>query len=141
MFRLAYKDRWIRLPHGVRLHVRPATTVAMAAAQAAARRQAAQIVSDAPEDDALRRGIATMLTIQALGRELIRAWEGVVDENGAPVPCTPEAIDALLAHEEMAVAFFDEVVARTKAIEAEGNGFGPAPSGTSATGRNIVTDA
>lgn len=143
MFRLAHKDRWIDLPHGVRLRISPLTTVMVAAAQASARRRALDVIrrEDAPEDDSLRRGLALMLTIQALGRECIRAWEGVADEDGADVPCTPEAIDVLLSHEDMAFAFFDAAMAPLRAADAEGNASRPAPDGTSAAGLNTAADA
>jgi hypothetical protein len=136
MFRLAHKDRWVDLPHGVRVLIAPLTTVVVAAAQAAARRRALDVIrrEDAPEEDNLRRGLALMLTIQALGRECIRAWEGVADEDGADVPCTPEAIDVLLSHEDMAFAFFDAAMVPIRAAEAEGNASRPAPGGTSAAG-------
>jgi hypothetical protein len=143
MFRLAHKERWIDLPHGVRLHVAPLTTVMVAAAQSAARRRALGVISreDAPEDDNLRRGLALMLTIQALGRECIRGWEGVVDEDGAEVPCTPETIEGLLSHEEMAFGFFDAAMGPLRAMEAEGNASRPAPPGTAEAGRNTAEGA
>ncbi|WP_297857948.1 hypothetical protein [Elioraea sp.] len=127
----------------MRLLVSPLTTVMVAAAQAQARRRALDVIrrEDAPEDDTLRRGLALMLTIQALGRECIRAWDGVVDEDGAAVPCTPEAIDALLSHEDMAFAFFDAVMQPIRATEAEGNASRPAPDGTSAAGRSTAEGA
>jgi hypothetical protein len=143
MFRLAQKERWVELPHGVRLRVAPLTTVMVAAAQAAARRRALELLGkeDVPEQENLRRGVALMLTIQALGRECIRAWEGVVDEEGAMVPAAPEAIEVLLSHEEMAFAFFDAVMTPLRVVEAEGNASGPAPHGTVAAGQNTAEAA
>lgn len=143
MFRLACKERWIDLLHGVRLRIAPLTTVMVAAAQAVARRRAFDVIrrEDAPEDDNLRRGLALMLTIQALGRECIREWQGVVDEDGADVPCTPQTIDALLSHEDMAFAFFDAAMAPIRAAEAEGNASRPAPPGTAEAGRTTAEDA
>jgi hypothetical protein len=143
MFRLAQKERWVELPHGVRLLVAPITTIMVAAAQAAARRRALELLGkeELPEQENLRRGVALMLTIQALGRECIRAWENVVDEDGAAVPITPEAIEVLLSHEEMAFALFDAVMTPLRAVEAEGNASGPAPDGTSAAGQTTAEDA
>jgi hypothetical protein len=82
-----------------------------------------------------------MLTIQALGRECIRAWENVVDEDGAMVPITPEAIEVLLSHEEMAFAFFDAVMTPLRLVETEGNASRLAPDGTSAAGQTTAEDA
>jgi hypothetical protein len=143
MFRLKQKERWVELPHGVRLRVAPLTTVVVAAAQASARRRALELLGkeELPEQENLRRGVALMLTIQALGRECIRAWEGVVDEEGAMVPAAPEAIEVLLSHEEMAFAFFDAVMAPLRVVEAEGNASGPAPHGTVAAGQNTAEAA
>jgi hypothetical protein len=140
MFRLKQKERWVELPHGVRLRVAPITTVVVAAAQASARKRAFELLGkeEIPEQENLRRGVALMLTIQALGRECIRAWENVVDEDGAAVPITPEAIEILLSHEEMAFAFFDAVMTPLRVVEAEGNASGPVPHGTAAAGRNIA---
>jgi hypothetical protein len=140
MFRLAQKERWVELPHGVRLRVAPITTIMVAAAQASARRRVLELLGkeEMPEQENLRRGVALMLTIQALGRECIRAWENVVDEEGATVPITPEAIEVLLSHEEMAFAFFESVMTPLRAVEAEGNASRPALHGTAAAGRNTA---
>jgi urease accessory protein UreF len=140
MFRLAQKERWVELPHGVRLRVAPITTIMVAAAQAAARKRVLDLLGkeEMPEQENLRRGVALMLTIQALGRECIRAWENVVDEEGAAVPITPGAIEVLLSHEEMAFAFFESVMNPLQAVQAEGNASGPAPHGTAAAGRNTA---
>jgi hypothetical protein len=143
MFRLAQKERWVELPHGVRLLVAPITTIMVAAAQAAARRRALELLGkeELPEQENLRRGVALMLTIQALGRECIRAWENVVDDDGAMVPAAPEAIEVLLSHEEMAFAFFDAVMTPLRVVEAEGNASGPAPHGTAAAAQNTAEAA
>jgi len=142
MFRLVQKERWIDLPHGVRLLVAPVTTVLVAAAQASARRRALELLGkeEMPEQENLLRGVALMLTIQALGRECIRAWQNVVDENGEEVPLTSIAIDLLLSHEEMAFSFFDAVMSPLRAVEAEGNASGLAPHGMAEAGQNIVED-
>jgi hypothetical protein len=143
MFRISHKERWIELPHGVRLLVTPITTVMVAAAQSAARRRVLELLGkdDVPEQENLRRGVALMLTIQALGRECIRAWQNVVDEDGKAVPLTPEAIEVLLSHEEMAFAFFEAVMTPLRLVEAEGNASRPAPDGTSAAGQTTAEDA
>jgi hypothetical protein len=143
MFRLAQKERWVELPHGVRLRVAPITTIMVAAAQAAARRRVLDLLGkeELPEQENLRRGVALMLTIQALGRECIRAWENVVDEEGAAVPITPGAIEVLLSHEEMAFAFFESVMNPLQAVQAEGNASRPALHGTAAAGRNTAEAA
>lgn len=140
MFRLAQKERWVDLPHGVRLLVVPITTVLVAAAQASARRRALELLGkeDLPESETLRRGVALMLTIQALGRECIRAWQNVVDEDGEEVPLTSAAVDMLLSHEEMAFSFFDAVMSPLRAVDAEGNASGLAPRGTAEAGQNIA---
>lgn len=34
--------------------------------------------------------------VNAKAKEVIKGWEGLEDEGGKPIPCTPESIDMLL---------------------------------------------
>ena len=88
---LKREPHWLDLGHGVRLHVRPCTTALMMAARAEVQRA---IVPSQNETEAA--GERTAALVKALGRLGIQEWEGVGDGDGAPLPLTPEGIDALL---------------------------------------------
>ena len=97
---LKREPNWLDLGHGVRLHVRPCTTALMMAARAEVQRT---IVPSENETEAA--GERTAALVKALGRLGIHEWEGVGDADGAPIPPTPEGVDALLDLWPMAEAF------------------------------------
>lgn len=120
---LSSEPKWADLPHGVRLKLRPATTAIVSAAQARATRLAIEATTELgqPDDEDLRRGFAFMLLVQSLARYLVIEWEGVCDTNGQQLPLSPEAIDRLMEHDEIAAAFWDAAMRPLRVVDAEGN--------------------
>jgi hypothetical protein len=120
--RAAGAPRWLDLPHGVRVQVRPVTSAVVAAAQSAGRRRLAEL-SDAERADAdWLAGLAFATTVAEIGRLAIVAWDGVVDEAGDPVAPTAEAIEALMQQDDMAFAFWIAATVTLHEVVAEGNG-------------------
>jgi hypothetical protein len=107
---------WVELPRGVRVEIRPVTTAVMAAAQAAALREA-----DVEMDPDLARGLAFALLVKALARHAVTAWEGVGDAAGKPLPLSPEAVERLMDLDEMASAFWERALLPIRTVAAEGN--------------------
>jgi hypothetical protein len=121
---LSREPRWLDLGHGVQLHVAPLTTALMAAA-----RSDPGVVS-LPED-ASNETVAVAMA-KALARLVVLDWDGVGDAEGAPVPVTPEGIDALLDILPLFEAFQLRYVSKGLLLEAEKNGSAPSPTGISA---------
>lgn len=119
--RIAPEARWITLPHGVRVLALPATTAIITAMQAAAAQRAREIAEARQIDEHLRNGIAFMAAVQALARYSVQDWAGVADETGAPLAFSPDAVDALMQHDEMAAAFWDAQTQPLRARADEGN--------------------
>lgn len=114
---------WLDLPRGVRVEIRPVTTVLMAAAQAAsARRLGAVRAADAELDPDLARGLAFAFLVKALARHAVIAWEGIGDTEGKELPLSPETIERLMDLDDIAAAFWDRATAPATAVAAEGNG-------------------
>ncbi|GAB4227804.1 MAG: hypothetical protein Kow0032_07310 [Methyloligellaceae bacterium] len=126
MFKLnsATEPEWLELSHGVRVKAAPLTTAVMIAA----RNDPA--VRDLPEtaSDEERSIVFT----QAVARRVISEWEGVGDDNGEPIPPTPEGIDALIGFYAMFKAFEDSYIRPGMELDAEKNASALSPSGTSA---------
>jgi len=57
----------------------------------------------------------------AVARAAILDWDGVVDAQGAPLPATPAAIDALMAHWPIFAAFERLYLQPALLVVAEGN--------------------
>lgn len=98
MIRLDLKREpyWLDLPHGVRLHVRPATTAFVMAARV-------QTLKDAQDgDDSTTRSAALLKNLAVLA---IVEWEGIGDAEGNPAAVTPEAVAAFMDLWPMANAF------------------------------------
>ena len=87
---LSTEPRWLDLGHGVRLLVEPLTTAIMLAARSDPTIVAAAVDADgsASNDDLAR------IVAKAVARIVVKNWEGVGDEDGKPLPLTPEGIDA-----------------------------------------------
>ena len=118
------EPRWLDLDHGVRLRVAPLTTALMVAAR-----------SD-PAIEALPEGASdetrALVFAKAIARIAVTDWEGVGDADGAPVPVTPEGIDALLEVWPIFEAFQATYVASGLLLDAEKNASAPSPTGISA---------
>ena len=118
------EPEWVDLASGVRLQVRAIDRVVRAAAEGAALAKAKQALADAgaPEDSPAFKALYLLLLARLLARHAVVAWEGVGDRDGAPLPLSPEALDALLDRDDMLLAFWDRVVNRADPVDAEGNG-------------------
>lgn len=132
------QPRWLELPHGVRIEVEPLTTARATAARNEALKRAAAmraeveaaekagVVADAVGFGAANASALAGLTmefeIEALARFGIRRWEGVVGEDGQPLPVTPAACEALAQHEELGAAFWVAYREPLGMVAAEGEG-------------------
>ena len=123
MFRLSNTSdaRWIDLAQGVRVLAKPATTAVVAAMQSAAKQRALDLTSGNQVDEHMRQGIAFQAAVQALARYSVQDWTGVAGPDGKTLPFTPEGLDALMIHDEMAVAFWRAQIAPLEERAAEGN--------------------
>ena len=121
---LSCEPVWLDLPRGVRLRVRPIDRIVRAAAEGAALERAKQALAEAgaPEDTPAFKTLYLLILSRLLARHAVLAWEGVGDRDGAPLPVTPEAVDALLDRDDMLLTFWDRVVNRADPVDAEGNG-------------------
>lgn len=110
---LSAEPRWVDLLPGLRLKVAPVTTAVMASAR-----------SDASLDDLDPEGPKEVLAVamaQAVARRVVTEWEGVGDDDGKPLPVTPEGIDALLNIWPVFEAFQREVLGPHLVLDAEKN--------------------
>lgn len=116
---LSSEPRWVDLGHGVRVCVSPLTTsVMMAARKDAAILEAVEAQGEAvAEDEAI-----AVVVAKAVGRALIREWEGVSDAEGNPAPVSPDNVDALFDIWPMFEAFQEQIVAGAMLVDAEKNG-------------------
>ena len=149
--------RDIDLGFGVTVTVKPVTTWVHRAAQHSAERMVRELayegglieaaggsIHDIP--DLHQRegmlGLRDQMMLQALARHAIVAWQGIADEDGAPLAVTPEAIDALMRdHPAIAARFEAEYLRELGEMYAEGNGSGAAPTGTSAAAPDTAATA
>lgn len=114
---LSTEPRWLDLGHGVRLLVEPLTTAIMLAA-----RGDPTIVAAAGDADgsASNEDLARIVA-KAVARIVVKDWEGVGDEDGQPLPLTPEGIDALLELWPIFEAFQTKYIAGALILDAEKN--------------------
>lgn len=115
---------WLDLPHGVRLLCDVHDAVAdMAGLQA---------FRDALKAEPDNMAAAELAEVVAVARQAVRAWEGVGTSSGAPLPCTPDGVEALLRQiGGMALAFRLAFYAKRAEVEQEKNACAGSPSGTS----------
>ena len=116
---LSTEPRWLDLGHGVRLLVEPLTTAIMLAARSDPAIVAAAVEADRDtvhSNDDLARIVA-----KAVARIVVKDWEGVGDEDGKPLPLTPEGIDALLELWPIFEAFQTKYIAGALILDAEKN--------------------
>lgn len=114
---LSTDPQWLDLGHGVRLFVAPLTTAIMLAARSdpTIASAAAHAVISASNDDLAR------IVAKAVARIVVKDWEGVGDEDGKPLPLTPEGIDALLELWPIFEAFQTKYIAGALILDAEKN--------------------
>jgi hypothetical protein len=120
---LTREAEWLDLALGVRIKVEPLTTAIMVAARTDPRVR--NIAPGTPDDS-----IAVVFA-KSIATHAIIDWEGVGDENGNPIPASPEAIDALLDLWPIFEKFQTAYVAKGLELEAEKNGSPPLPIGSS----------
>ncbi|KGJ21471.1 hypothetical protein [Paracoccus sanguinis] len=125
--------RWVDLLPGLRLVVWPVTTTIMAAARADA------ALNDL-DDDSPREMLAVTMA-QAVARRIVVDWTGVGDDDGNPLPVTPEGIDALLNIWPVFEAFQEKVLGPYLVLDAEKNASAPSPNGTMAGATDIAQPA
>ena len=114
---LSAEPQWLDLGHGVRLFVEPLTTAIMLAAHSdpAIIAAAADAEVSASNDDLAR------IVAKAVARIVVKDWEGVGDEEGEPLPLTPDGIDALLELWPIFEAFQTKYIAGALILDAEKN--------------------
>lgn len=116
---LSTEPRWLDLGHGVRLLVEPLTTAIMLAARSDPAIVAA--VADAESGAAHSNDDLAGIVAKAVARIVVKDWEGVGDEDGQPLPLTPEGIDALLELWPIFEAFQTKYIAGALILDAEKN--------------------
>ena len=106
MIRISFKTEpyWLDLPLGLRVLCRPAGTSVIVAAGA-----------DLGED----RGRVAFAC--AVARAAILEWEGALDDDGKPLPVTPEAINAAMEVWAIFAAFERLYVQPALVVSTEGN--------------------
>lgn len=147
---------WLDLAHGVRVHVRPLSTAIYESARRGSWRRCEEILKERADivevggrvdglpdltDPDARDGFAQLLFAQALACAAIFEWRGVGDAEGNAAEVTPAAIGELMMIHAMAEDFVIKYTRTHEQVIAEGNAFGPSPSGTSAEGPNTAEDA
>ena len=130
---LTTTPQWLNLAPGLRLLVGPLTTALMVSARADPAIEALPETAT-PEDLALAMA-------KAIARRAVLDWEGVGDDQGQPLPVTPEGIDALLEIWPIFEAFQTQYVAKGLILDAEKNVSAPLPSGPSAGATATVRPA
>lgn len=127
MIRLNFSagPEWVELQAGVHGIVRVLVDPPVSAVVEAARLSLGEM------DETQSLGAAGVMVGKAIGRIVIREWEGVGDADGNPVPVTPEGIDALLDIHPVYESFAATVMARAFAIIDEKNASAPSLNGTS----------
>ena len=128
---LSTEPRWLDLGHGVRLLVEPLTTAVMLAARsdpaivaATAAVTPASGAANGTEDDehtATTNDDLARIVAKAVAKITVKDWEGVGDEDGEPLPLTPEGIDALLELWPIFEAFQTKYIAGALILDAEKN--------------------
>jgi len=154
---LARAPFWLELPYGVRVQVEPLTTAIDSAARNDALRRVAAEMEEAkalakagqghdplafnPANMAACEGKADQYEIEALARFGIKAWEGVSDEAGEPLPVNPASIQAFAQHTILGRAFRDTYRKAVEMVSAEGEGFAPSFDGDGKVARNTAEAA
>ena len=101
----------------MRLLVEPLTTAIMLAARSDPTIVAAAAVAESStsNDD------LALIVAKAVARIVIKDWDGVGDEDGKPLPLTPDGIDALLELWPIFEAFQTKYIAGALILDAEKN--------------------
>lgn len=158
---LPKKSRWIDLPLGVRVLVKPLSTPVYEACRFEADRRVRAIRSEMIEakaagatveglpdlgNDSALAGFSQFIFTQCLACEAIEEWEGVLClESDDPAPVSHDGINELMRIHAMADSFLDQYVRDYTQLLVEGKPSVPGSNGTSGTEEtavpNIVSDA
>ena len=135
----------IDLGLGVTVTVRPLTTALYQSAEYSARRRLDGLVQSIEaieavggkvddrldlQDPAGREGTFMYLKAQEMAKLAITHWEGVVGQEDAPEPVSPEAVERLMAINNMAEAFMAGYTAQIGDLYVEGKPLPGEPNGT-----------
>jgi len=159
MFRLSLtsEPRWLELPFGVKVEVRPASTGLIEAARSEANKRVAMLQVEAgaaekagqPVDktgftganaDALN-GLWQQYWCEALARYGIIRWEGIGDTAGSTQAVTPAAIEAFASHPVLSKAYLEAYNGAAAGVALEGNASAPSSGGSTGEALNTATDA
>lgn len=143
------QPRWLALPHGIRVRVRPLTTAISEAAFSDAINRVRPVKLEAedaaaagaplPPDEpnganaAWLAGLQWQYLCEAYARYAIIEWEGLGDDHGEPLPLSGAAFTAFAAHPDLGREFYRLLRGDLDRLDAEGNG-----SGTSAVGDTVA---
>lgn len=130
---LSAEPEWLDLGHSVEILAEPLSSTIFAAAQAD------PLVAELDEDTP--RPVRALVFAKALARIAITDWNGVGNEDGAPVDPTPDLIDMLLDVKPIYDRFTELYTGKGLLLSAEKNGFAPSPTGTSAAATDSVLPA
>ncbi|MFH5927153.1 hypothetical protein [Roseomonas xinghualingensis] len=141
---------WLDLTDtGVRVKVPPLDVACMRAAEYRGMKAAAEarvttgIADDVTANDAqvgVLEGAFTQERIRALAERIVE-WEGVVGEDGVPLPITAESLDAFARHPVAGIAFLRAYERPAQAVVAEGNASARSTAGASQAGPNTAAAA
>ena len=107
------ENSWIDLTLGVRFHVRPATPAIMLGARY-------KVSSEVKDGDGF--GQITSEMIASVGELAVLEWEGVGNDVGEPLECTPKNIHAVLESSwQLAEAFDKQYLSKFYEVELEKN--------------------
>ncbi|CAK0740439.1 Tail assembly chaperone [Azospirillaceae bacterium] len=134
--------QWIVLPHGVQALVRPLDTAvdAAARAEASAELREKKEASPAASDEFWRLGRAKAALARALGQFAVIEWRGVLDSGGNPALVTADAVASLMNIPEIATEFLRKIYEPLERLAVEGEDYGVAQNGGSATAPHIARD-
>ena len=146
--------RWLELPFGVRVKVRPLDAVIVAVSNSAG--MAEYLRDKAEAEEAAKTGVPldpqglnvlnedfvnarfSLRSAQALARHGIVDWENVVGPDRQPLPCTPEAAVRFASHPSMRIPFVNAYNATLKPEVEEGNASAPSLPGASEEAANTA---
>lgn len=125
-------DVVVRFGEDCALTFGPASPAAMIGARRAYRAALAESLARDPEDAAAASDAAYAALGLHLAKVAIKAWKGVGDKAGKPVPATPKAFLQLLAKHPSLFGQIDaEYVAPILLLDQEKNGSSASATGTS----------
>jgi hypothetical protein len=159
MFTLAIptEPRWVDLPKGVRVQIKPLDVLVMTSARNAARREikamrqerAERIDVGAPTDDlpdlddlVTYEVMVNMAFARGLARYAITDFDGVGNAAGTEaLPFSPTSAEALVLHPDMMEEFLLACMGPEAALATEGNVSATEPAGSTDPVATIATTA